>query len=224
MVCQPVGRPAFPARRLAEARVAYERALNFFPRYSLAIVGLARVKAASGELDEAASLARPELERAPSIGLAAFLGDLAATRQQSDEAERYYNLAEAVGRGGTSASDESFALFLAERHRSVAEAERLAEEAARTRHDIVTLDALAWARFRVGNIGGARTAIEDALRTGTRDRKLRYHAAAILQASGDVAAARDHLRLAIDGHRHFDLIAAPEALALEAALSKRASR
>ncbi len=63
---------------------------------------------------------------------------------------------------------------------------RLAEQASADRDDIFTDDALAWAYFRAGRAEDARHAIRRALRTGTRDRGIRAHAAAIdgLRAEG----------------------------------------
>ena len=55
----------------------------------------------------------------------------------------------------------------------------IAEEAARTRHDIFTEDALAWAYFKAGRVEDAKRAIRLALRTGTRDRDILRHAEAI---------------------------------------------
>jgi len=66
----------------------------------------------------------------------------------------------------------------------------IAERAAAERHDIFTEDALAWAYFKAGRLGDAAAASAQALRTGTRDRDVLYHAAAIKQAQGDNDAAR----------------------------------
>jgi hypothetical protein len=98
-----------------------------------------------------------------------------------DEAERQYVLAEAAWR--VDAPEPSrLARFLADRGRHLDEAVRLAESS--DRDDIFTNDALAWACFRRGDVDRARTAITRALRTGTRDRDIRAHAAAITAAEG----------------------------------------
>jgi hypothetical protein len=80
--------------------------------------------------------------------------------------------------------------MLAERGRKIDEAVTLAEQAARVRHDIFTMDALAWAYFQAGRIPDARAASLEALRTGSMDRRIRCHAKAIEQAvnGSDVAA------------------------------------
>ena len=57
-----------------------------------------------------------------------------------------------------------------------------------------------------------------ARRTGTHDRRILYHAAAIAAARGETATARTLAERALDGHPEFDLIAAPAAKALLAQL------
>ena len=60
--------------------------------------------------------------------------------------------------------------------------------------------------------------MQAALSTGTRDRVIRYHAAAIAQATGDEVAARRFVDEALASAPRFDLIAAPEALVLRRTL------
>jgi len=60
----------------------------------------------------------------------------------------------------------------------------------------------------------ARAASKRARRTGTADRRILYHAAAIEHAVGNDQDARRPLSRALDGNPRFDLVAAPAALAL----------
>jgi hypothetical protein len=60
-----------------------------------------------------------------------------------------------------------------------------------------------------------------ALRTGTRDRALLYHAAAITHAVGDADAARTLVARSLDGNPRFDLVSAPAARALRETLDAR---
>jgi hypothetical protein len=69
----------------------------------------------------------------------------------------------------------------------VDEAVRLAESAAAERRDIFTEDALAWSYFKAGRLTDAASAIARAQRTGTRDRSIRDHAAAISSALATTA-------------------------------------
>jgi hypothetical protein len=69
------------------------------------------------------------------------------------------------------------ARFLSERGRRLGEAIRLAEST--DRQDIFTADALAWAHFQTGRLAEAQAKIKVALSTGSRDRLIREHAAAM---------------------------------------------
>ena len=73
----------------------------------------------------------------------------------------------------------SLARFLADHDRSIGEAVQLAERAAADRQDIFTEDALAWCYFKAGRLADAEAAMKQARRTGTRDRSILAHAAAI---------------------------------------------
>jgi tetratricopeptide (TPR) repeat protein len=150
----------------------------------------------------------------PTLDLAARAGDLSRRLGRPDQVERYYVMAEQIGRETSVKSEAALARFLSERDRKIDDAVRLAEEVARHRDDIFTDDALAWAYFKAGRLADARAASRRMLRTGSRDRRLLYHAAAIERALGHTAQARQLARRALDGPSTFDLIAAPEAEAL----------
>ena len=100
---------------------------------------------------------------------------------RADDAAREYALAEASWRTDAP-QPAALARFLAERGQKVDEAVRLAESAAADRRDIFTEDALAWSYFKAGRLSDAASAMVRAQRTGTRDRSIREHAAAISHA------------------------------------------
>jgi hypothetical protein len=89
-------------------------------------------------------------------------------------------------------TDLELALYLAD-HRPGAEAVSLAEDAVARRPNVGAWDALAWARFTAGDAEVAAAAITEALRLGTIDPRIRYHAAEIAMATGDTAGARAHV-------------------------------
>jgi hypothetical protein len=86
------------------------------------------------------------------------------------------------------------ARILSERPGRAAEAVALAEEAARSRADIMTMDTLAWAYYQNGQIAEARRASRQALRTGTRNARIRCHAEVIASASLRVSGATSSAR------------------------------
>jgi tetratricopeptide (TPR) repeat protein len=203
--------------RLRDARREFEHAEWVFPGHPLASAGLARVEAAGGHYARALAIVQARLSELPGPADHAFAGDLLSTLGRPDEAERHYRLAESAWQ--TRVPEPTvLARFLAERGRNLNDALRLAEMVSAERRDIFTADALAWARFRLGRLEGARTAIRDALRTGTRNRVILFHAAAIEHALGHDAAARPLVARSRDAAPRFDLVAAPAAAALAARL------
>jgi len=167
------------------------RAQHAFPGHPYARAGLARVAAARGDYTRALAMYRGLLEEAPTPELAASVGDLLARTGDAAGAEAMYEQAETLEREGWKSEEPqpgALARMLAERGRDVEEAVRLAEEAARGRSDIFTMDALAWAYFQAGRLSEAHAASVQARRTGTADRRIRCHGAAIdraLRASGE---------------------------------------
>jgi tetratricopeptide (TPR) repeat protein len=179
--------------QLADARREFLAAAHAFPEHPFARAGLARVAEAGGDLRTALDIVMTTLETSPTPADLAYSGDLMAKLGQADAAERQYRLAEAAWR--TDAPEPSrLARFLAEHGRRLDEAIAIGEQARIDRNDIFTGDALAWAYFQTGQIDKAKTMMALALRTGTRDRAIRAHAAAISQAAeGSVRLQPDHI-------------------------------
>ena len=72
------------------------------------------------------------------------------------------------------------------------------------RRDIYGADTLAWTALKAGKLAEAQAAIKEALRLGTRDAKLFYHAGMIARAAGNKAAARNYLQRALTLNPQFD--------------------
>jgi tetratricopeptide (TPR) repeat protein len=212
-----LGHLFFEMGRLDDAAREYAHADYVFPGHPFASEGLARVKAARGDYAGALAIVTGELATAPTPAGAALAGDLLAAEGRAEDAEREYRLAEAAWT--SDAPDPSkLARFMAERRREPAQAVAMAERASADRQDIFTDDALAWAYFESGDLAKAKAASDLALRTGSRDREIRYHAAAIANARGQTADARRYLDAALSGSPRFDLISAPAAAALRKTL------
>jgi tetratricopeptide (TPR) repeat protein len=74
------------------------------------------------------------------------------------------------------------------------------------RQDIYAYDVLAWALLKNGRPEQARAAIEQALRLGTRDAKLFFHAGMIYARLGERDKARQFLRRALATNPHFHVL------------------
>ena len=207
--------------RLGDARRQFEHAAFTFENHPYALAGLARVKIAENDLAGAVGLYERLHAHAQTPETAAMLGDLHARLGHADRAEQFYVDAERLERDGWASEEpqpQALARFLAERGRSIPEAVRLAEEASGRRHDILTLDALAWSYYKAGRLHDASIAADGAVRTGTRDPRILYHAAAIKKAVGDRPAAARLLARLSAPHLQLDLWASEPARGLAAEL------
>jgi tetratricopeptide (TPR) repeat protein len=167
--------------QLSDARRQFLAAAHAFPGHPFAQIGIARVAEAAGDVRGALDIVMAILETSPTPADLAYAGDLMAKLGQTDAAERQYRLAEAAWQ--TDAPEPSrLARFLAMRGRRLDDAIAIGEKARVDRNDIFTADALAWAYFQTGRIDRAKTLMSLALRTGTRDRVIRAHAAEISRA------------------------------------------
>src|SRR5438552_611610 len=92
--------------------------------------------------------------------------------------------------------------------------------AAAGRAYIYTDDTLAWACYKNGRLAEAARAAHRALRLGTEDAMLHYHAGTIAAALGHERIATRHLRRALRLNPHFDLRQAPLARQALAALER----
>jgi tetratricopeptide (TPR) repeat protein len=182
-----------------EAEQEFDLALQSFPTYHVALAAKGRARVEAGDLEGAIAYYRKSLERVPLPDTAIALGDLLAKLGRSDEAARNYALAEAAEKAGGSASTYSrqIALFWADRGERLDEAVAIAKRERSTRSDIYTCDALAWCLFKAGD-PAAREAMAEALRLGTRDAQIYYHAGRIFEALGDRAEAKRYLTKALE--------------------------
>jgi tetratricopeptide (TPR) repeat protein len=176
-----IGDLLFQLGRLEAAQREYEHATFIFPSHPHARIGMARVKAAQADYRGALEIYDELMKRGPLPFLAARAGELHEQLGERAEAERCYALAENGWRYDTP-EPTLLAAFLAAHDRKLPDAVALAEQTVAKRHDIFTMDALAWAYFRSGRVDDAARASAEAMRTGTRDRTILSHAAAIRQA------------------------------------------
>ena len=168
--------------QLHDATFEFAWANHIFPDHPFAVLGIARMKEATGDRAGALQAYEALMARAPSPDIAERLGDLYRTLGRPGDAARQYALAETGWRIDVP-QPAILARFLAEHDRHLDEAVRLAELTAADRQDIFTEDALAWAYFKVGRLDDAAAAMRHALRTGTKDSTIRAHATAIEHAS-----------------------------------------
>ncbi|HYP50481.1 MAG TPA: tetratricopeptide repeat protein [Pyrinomonadaceae bacterium] len=196
--------------QLKEAEREYDRALHSFPDYHLALAAKARARYAAGDADNAIIFYKRAAERVPLPEYIAPLGDLYAKLGRREEAKQQYELVEFIEKMGAEGETYSrqLALFWADHDTRLDEALSIAERERAARNDIYTADALAWCLYKKGRFAEAKTAIDEALRLGTRDPRLLYHAGMIALSTGDNQKAADYLKQALAINPNFDILQA----------------
>ncbi|HEX8696535.1 MAG TPA: tetratricopeptide repeat protein [Longimicrobium sp.] len=127
----------------------------------------------------------------------ALVGDAWAQLGRAGEAERWYARLEAKNAARPEPFARQWTQFRVDHGRHLPETLALLRREAGERRDVLGCDLLAWALHRAGDDAAAREAMRQALRMGTRDATLHFHAGMIERALGDRAAARAHLRRAL---------------------------
>ena len=203
---------------LEAANADYDRALRASPGTVAAEVGRARVLAAQGQVEPAVELLVEVVDRFPAPEAVILIGDLQMRLGRTAEAAESYALVEAIASLQEDAGqvvDLEMAVFGADRGDDPPAAVELARRAYEQRPDAVyAADALAWALLRAGDPSAAAAPIEQALRLGTADPLVRFHAAEVFFALGDTGRARAELQQALAGTPWFSFRHHDRALAL----------
>jgi len=203
------------------AEEIYRQTLLFNPEYVYAMAGLARAQAARGNTTAAIASYRDVVERLPLPEFVIALGELYEATGQAEEAARQYDLVRVMQKLNASAGvdvDLELALFEVEHGNDPARALQQARAAYERRPNIYAADTLAWALYHNGRYAEARAYSQEALRLGSRDAMLHYHAGMIAYALEDLAAARAYLQEALAINPAFSIRHAPRAQILLAEL------
>jgi tetratricopeptide (TPR) repeat protein len=209
--------------RIDRAETAFTEALRTHPGYHRALAGLAHVRAVERRYDDAVAFYTRAIAVVPLPEYAAALGDVHAKAGRPADARRQYDLVEYIGRLGALNQvlyNRELAYFYADHDVKLDQALDLARRELDVRQDVYAHDLLAWALFKNHRHAEAQDAIGRALRLGTRDAKLHFHAGMIAHALGDRAGAREHLRRALVINPHFHLVHGDVAARTLAALDR----
>ncbi len=203
----------FQTGDLERSETFYRDSLTSYPGYHLALSGLARVRAAQRRYDEAAKLYQQALAVIPLPEYAAGLGDVYTKMGRPQEAKKHYALVEYIGALNTiphtkAIYNRELALFYADHGLKLKETLELAERELDARWDVYSYDVLAWALYKNRKPEEARTAMTEALKLGTKDARLFFHAGMIHRAGGDPERAREYLQRALATNPYFHLLQA----------------
>lgn len=204
----------------AGAAAAYDDALALVPGHAPSLAGQGRLAVARGDLTEAQRLFEQAAGIVPLPEYVIALGETLEARGDDAGAKDQYELAGVLielFRANGGVVDVDLALFEAD-HGDAATALELAQAGYAATPTIRAADAVAWALHRLGRDGEAAPFAAEALRLGSRDPLLRYHAGAIAAARGEIEAARRDLSAALEADPGFSPLGAADARALLDAL------
>lgn len=199
---------------------AYRAALSIVPNHAPSIAGQGRLAVAAGKLDEAIALFQRAADIVPLPEYVIALGDAQTVAGRASDASRSYALARAeiqLFQATGVVVDLDLALLEAD-HGDPGRALAFALTAYKATPTVRAADAIAWALHRLGRDREAKAHSDEALRLGSIDPVIRYHAGAIDAALGDTGGARHNLELALDTDPGFSATGAAEARWLLAAL------
>ena len=200
--------------KLAEAEDEYLQALETYPKYYRSLAGLAQVRAAQKRYPEAIQLYREAINTVPMPEYIAALGDVHAKMGNPNEARKQYELVEYIGHLSAlnkALYNRELAYFYADHDIKLPQGLELAQRELDYRRDIYAYDVVAWNLFKNSKFEEAREAVTKALKLGTQDAKLHYHAGMIYHRLGEKEKAREHLSRALTINPHFHIFFADNA-------------
>jgi tetratricopeptide (TPR) repeat protein len=201
-----LGNELLNAGKHQAAEQQFDEALRTFEDHHLALEGKARVRITNGDLQSAVVIYERELAKGPAADAAQALGELYTALGQSDRAKHYYAQFEILERENAKLekSWRHMLNYWLDNDLNLAESLKLASQEYEARKDIFTCDSLAWALFKNGRIAEARKVMDEALRTGSKDARINFHAGLILRALNLNKKAASHLELATAINAGFD--------------------
>ncbi|MGH2521730.1 MAG: tetratricopeptide repeat protein [Anaerolineales bacterium] len=207
-----VGLLLFNHGDLEAAEREFEAAARALPDYLPAQAGLAKVKAARGDLKGAITLYERITQVLPLSEYVIALSDCYAAAGRAEAAQRQYDLVKVLAQlqqaNGVD-TDLEITLFEADHpnlfsplNETVARARRVYEK----RPTIYAADVLAWALYQSGQYAEAQMYAREALKLNTQDALLWFHAGMIAARLGQVDDARQKLEQALKINPHFSLL------------------
>jgi tetratricopeptide (TPR) repeat protein len=199
---------------LDNAEKAYTAALVSDPNHYRSLAGLAKVRAAQENFDEAVRLYKLSINIVPFPQYITDLGDVYLRTGNRVDAQQQYDMVEYIGylsKVNRVLNNRELALFYADREIKLPQALGLARKELEARHDIYTWDTLAWVLYKNHQLPEARQAMGKALSLQTKDSILLFHAGMIERSLGNDDAAESDLNLALKINPHFHIFYAEQA-------------
>jgi tetratricopeptide (TPR) repeat protein len=203
-----LGNELMNAGKRDEAEREYDKALLIFPDHRAAFEAKARARVAAADFNGAIEIYNRGQSRGASADPALALGDLYTYLGRNDDADKQYELFESLERDNVEIekSWRHLIYYWLDHSKNLAEALTRARQEREHRKDIFTCDMLAWSLYKNGQMVEARSSIDEALRLGTRDARINYHAGMIYSALGLSASGAKYLQRALAIDPAFDVL------------------
>jgi tetratricopeptide (TPR) repeat protein len=191
-----------------QALAHYKRANKAYSGYWLVEDHMAELFGAQRKFDEAVSLYKKVIARAPRPELQQALGDLYVFTGKPDEAKPWHEQAFAAYLESAQRGEVHYlhhlASFYADVRQDGAAAVKWAHKDLQLRQNVATHDTLAWALYRAGRFTEALDEINKALSLGFKDAHLFFHAAMIHLAAGRAEEGKQFLKKAAEINPRYD--------------------
>jgi tetratricopeptide (TPR) repeat protein len=202
-----LGEICFKSGDLSGAEQAYRAGLAIDPTSYRNLSGLGEVLTGQERYPEAIAFYQKAIAIVPYPAFAAALYDVDLQVGRSEDAHKQLELLEFIGTLNP-INERLFyrelALFYADHDLKLKESVELAKKELEVRRDIYTWDIVAWVLFKNGRVEEAAEAMNSALRLGTKDASIYFHAGLIYDRLGDNAKAKDFLGRVQSLNPHFD--------------------
>ena len=177
------------------AEAAYLKAISIFPNDFKAMAGLTKLASIRKDWDQVVKWGSQSIEFVPNPEIIALVADAFMSKGMTKEAESRYSLIESIAKISYSQGvsyDRQRACYLADHKKNLPEAVSLARRELKVRHDLYAYDTLAWTLCQSGDFKEAEKSMRIALKEGTCDARLFYHASRIFQANGDSQLSKQY--------------------------------
>ncbi len=203
-----LGNLFFEQGDFANAHRQYQAALQNWSEYPYARAGLAKVYTAQGDYAQAIETYTRLIQTIPLPEFVIALGDVYAANGDAVNAQKQYALVGAMQQlfqaNGVD-TDAELALFNADHQIELDKTLELAKGAYAKRPNIFVADTLAWTYYQRGDYRAARDMIGNALRLGTQNALMYFHAGMIYHKVQATPRAIEYLDTALKLNPRFSL-------------------
>ena len=196
-----LGNLYFVSGQRDSANIAYRNALSKYPDYIHALAGLAKIKLYENDYNEAIVLYEKITEKNKLPEYLIMLADAYRLTGQTQKAEETYAKVKFINtyfkENGVD-TDLELTLFDINQGKNLKDAAHTAEKYIKEgNNSFKTFHTLAWAEYKNGNNEAAEKNIKLALKLGTKEPLLMYHAGKIYERAGNEVKAKQYISSAL---------------------------